>query len=327
MDSVPLCFIQSVLRSFKIRTGTEARNLPGLWGQLAEAYAENSGRLYIMYNVLAQRDGCMLYKLFGWKHLKKRTICPEVVREISKSLIKINFSFIRSHTYDDERDDEKNWYVIDPEDDDVRRLIMCLDAPEHSLNLYMPQGFYKKLESTYVHMVSKYSEIFRTFTHVRLHFFGEPASTLLFQSILSSRRLQSIVSNEPVPANIPTSLWVDYFFSERCSSIYAHFEDFNVVLEIIDRWKKTDLRRTRSSKRLSGLEASPDDFANVHMEPMTEDLPGARWTLEGIARKWEAWTVASVHWIGHPVQPTARIFVVFLEDDGKLGSNCSILFD
>uniref|UniRef100_A0A1I7Z0S4 F-box domain-containing protein n=1 Tax=Steinernema glaseri TaxID=37863 RepID=A0A1I7Z0S4_9BILA len=304
MDAVPVCFIESVLRYserfFKYDLHKESEQLSGLWGRIGEFYLQQGGHVILLYApIRGDRNECRLhYQIHGFNHIESRTLCPEVAKKISKTIMSI-YLYIREGL-----DGESEWTSINPEDDKgVVNLLMRLEAPSLELNLYPYDREYDSLRLKFEKLMAKYPQLLRKFTSVELVSL-EPPYAKLIQDMVSTGRLQSIEILGSVPAILPTSFWVDYFFSDSCTGLDATFEDFNVVLEVITRWKEMDPRHLTHIKSFGGIRASPEALADVGLKPdFTEP---------------EHNDVTSFHLIDHPVDPSSFISVTFSKTFGSL---------
>uniref|UniRef100_A0A1I7Y440 BACK domain-containing protein n=1 Tax=Steinernema glaseri TaxID=37863 RepID=A0A1I7Y440_9BILA len=125
-----------------------------------------------------------------------------------------------------------------------------------------------------------------------------------------------------MPATLPASFLVDYFFSESCRWVSLTFEDLNVVLEIIDRWKKMDPRSLTPNKIFHGVRASQSSLKDVGMMQIPMLLVDIE-LLQKIERKVVSrLLIKSLHRIDHPTDLSSKIYVIFRDEN-----ECSLLFE
>uniref|UniRef100_A0A1I7Z0N1 F-box domain-containing protein n=1 Tax=Steinernema glaseri TaxID=37863 RepID=A0A1I7Z0N1_9BILA len=321
METVPYCFIEAVLRS---DLSERARRLDGVWGELAEAYLERRGTLELRYAPYLRNEWRLYYQMQGFNHIKTRTLSPKVVKEMSRSIAAINLAF----THDLREAD--GWTSVDPddgEDDAVVLLLTGLDAPSKHVWLHISHGF-RPLGPKCVEMLSRYPRLLRTFTTIRLGTYTEPSYIQLLEDAVATGRVQriSIISSvfhrELVPAVLPTSFWVNYFFSESCRTLHVHFEDLDVPLGVIDRWQKTDPRTLAPNKLFTGIMTTANDMEEQDVDMTTILLSEAEPEVAKIVRLLApGMSFLSLRYICHPVDPNSRIYVVFREEN-----DCSLLF-
>uniref|UniRef100_A0A1I7ZIZ2 Reverse transcriptase n=1 Tax=Steinernema glaseri TaxID=37863 RepID=A0A1I7ZIZ2_9BILA len=309
MDAVPVCFIEAVLRRAR-RYNNHVHLLTkfsGLWGKLGMNYAKNS--CYLQISICA----------IGERPMESRELSPEVLREKSKNIrsITFNISGISNSHWDD-------WKKVSPEKEKyITKLLQRLDAPDKELGMGYNSGLD---ESSLREIFSKYSKLFESFSSLTLWEFDAPAFVNLAQSMVSTGRLQSICIWDPVPPVLPSSFWVDYFFSESCRELDAHFEDPSVVPELINRWKQLDPRTLTPLKVCDGIRTSPDTLVDVGMKPIPLETADPE-VLGKIQRRFIN-TIASLHCIDHPTHPHVKIYViVFIGLSRKPMDEFALLFD
>uniref|UniRef100_A0A1I7ZYJ8 F-box domain-containing protein n=1 Tax=Steinernema glaseri TaxID=37863 RepID=A0A1I7ZYJ8_9BILA len=310
MDSIPVCFVESLVRISRREELQQLQHLSGHWRLSAEVQWRKSGRLELAYLPLNPNHWMFWYRIKGFDHLGTETLSREVLREMSKSITSIEFLITEKLAVG------RDWNIAPNRSDDVLQLIGRLDAPEKKL--CVSAGSLEWHEKLF----PKYAQLLKSFTSLRLESF--PLFMMqFFKDMVATGRLRSIFFCEPIPAYqlYDMDFWVDYFLSESCTRLTADFKDFAVVLEIIKRWKKADLHGFTASKVLRGIEASPEAFTGMGMKPMPMDLLGSD-LLKLIERKITGfWNIKSLHCIDHSEDPSGRIYVVFLG-----WGSCALLF-
>uniref|UniRef100_A0A1I7YSI7 F-box domain-containing protein n=1 Tax=Steinernema glaseri TaxID=37863 RepID=A0A1I7YSI7_9BILA len=333
MDNISISFIESVYEICGGDLAKRAKELPDRWGDLAEAYLEYSGSVELRYSLHNFGPQCRLYyKLNGFPHIENRRLSPEVVKQMSDCTRSIRL------TFEEYLEDPDEWICIDPEggeDDAAIQLLMDLDAPWKILHLQKNQ-FVAGLGPNCVEMVTRYPRLLRTFTTIELATFTEPAYVQFVQDAVATGRVESVGIYPPmgkkelVPAVLPTSFWIDYFFSESCQTLHVHFKDLDVPLGVIDRWQKTDPRTLTPSKLLSGFRASEKALeeqgvdmttillsdADPKVRKIIERTPPASRVTPSPLRA----SMSSLRYICHPVDPSSRIYFVF-----RRSGECSLL--
>uniref|UniRef100_A0A1I7ZZE8 AAA domain-containing protein n=1 Tax=Steinernema glaseri TaxID=37863 RepID=A0A1I7ZZE8_9BILA len=306
MERVPACFIESVLECSGYQVRKESEQLSGSWGRLGEVYFTKHGSVLLAYapSTDDRNEWRLYYSLSGFDHIKTRTLSREVVKEISKTILSIQLYVSTGSSRNDE-----NWTSIGPQDDNIVHLLTRLDAPFSLLDLdLMILRVYDRLDSKCEELVSRYPHLVRTFASVELGSF-RPSFERLIQDMTSSGRLRSIDIKKQVPAIVPSSFWVDYFFSKGCKTLKANFEDIGVVLGVINRWKEMDPQHLAHNKIFERIKASPKDLANVGLVAITEES-----ILKNIQKITTRGSIDSLHRINHPVDPRSMIYVAFLDN-------------
>uniref|UniRef100_A0A1I8A370 BACK domain-containing protein n=1 Tax=Steinernema glaseri TaxID=37863 RepID=A0A1I8A370_9BILA len=215
---------------------------------------------------------------------------------------------------------EEKWISISPEQvDDMLRCFTRLQDPGKTLDLSCEA----LTPVEYALLLSKNSQFFKSFTSVELWAYYEQFNKQLLEDMIAGGRLESIFIASTVLSNQPMAFLVDYFFSESCRSLSVDFEDFGVVLGVINRWKEMDPRGLAPGKIFKGINASPDDLSQVGMTTIPVDSAEVGMTavpvdsaeveiLRMIENKVTyCEDIGSLHRIDHTVDPRRTIYVVF----------------
>uniref|UniRef100_A0A1I7Y6U3 FBA_2 domain-containing protein n=1 Tax=Steinernema glaseri TaxID=37863 RepID=A0A1I7Y6U3_9BILA len=246
MDEVPLVFVESVIRSSDLYASKQLEQLSSAWGVVGEVQTKKSGHLQLTFAAHDYDYEWRIYYMFyGFNHIKSRSLSPEV------SLVSIDFNLLNYNLGNDEQ-----WHSISPDDIALLQLLTNLDAPKKNLDL----ASYNIKESRYVELRSKYSNLLRSFTSVKLDCFHKIQLSLLTEDTISWSKLRTV----EITNYRPTSFWVYFFFSERCSRLKLN--DFSVALEVIDHWKKMDPRTLTYSKLLCGISCCLSALDGVGMQ-------------------------------------------------------------
>uniref|UniRef100_A0A1I8AJB0 F-box domain-containing protein n=1 Tax=Steinernema glaseri TaxID=37863 RepID=A0A1I8AJB0_9BILA len=299
MDQVPVTFIESVFRSFRKYDRKEVGKLPPLWRQVGEAWRWRSGRLSLTFSC-----GGLYYTLEGWPHIRTRTLSREVVSEMAKNIssveLRIRPNFLASPLI---------WeHIPRAEEHNVMQLLRTLNAPLYRLeNLeWLPRMFPRD------------SDLLKRFNSLAVHDDLE-----LLDQMISLRKLQFITISGNVPAQYDAKDLVDYFLSESCESLSAHFEDVGVVLQIINQWKEIDPQYLAPGKVLKGLHYSCKQLTHADMIPMYSIDRKLYKKIQRTVRS--SCFIESLCRIEHPADPARRIYILFLKLEEFLFKQCCIL--
>uniref|UniRef100_A0A1I7YKP6 F-box domain-containing protein n=1 Tax=Steinernema glaseri TaxID=37863 RepID=A0A1I7YKP6_9BILA len=279
MDAVPLCFIQSVLRISSYYDRGRTQHLSDLWGRLGA-------------------------ELAGWEHMEKRTLSPEVLKEISKSITAFEVD-AECRDYEIVRR-QKGWHFIN-HDDHLLKALLGLGAPDKILDLTR-----LRTHCRYLEIRQKCAHLFKQFTS--LHLRAIEHEWKLLKEMASKGQLRSVRIHDIVPSSYVSRFWVDYFFSESCERLDVRFEDISVYFEIINRWKQMDPWTVASYKILSGMEkTSRWRWPNVNMYPIHAQ------SIDTTILKKINHEVSHVNWesfyrIDHPANSSSKIYVVVLKE-------------
>uniref|UniRef100_A0A1I7ZZ90 F-box domain-containing protein n=1 Tax=Steinernema glaseri TaxID=37863 RepID=A0A1I7ZZ90_9BILA len=159
MDAVPALFIESVLRCSGLDALFEVQELTQVWGRLGEVFWTNRNIVRLFYLSDGSDRWTLYYRLDGWKHTKKRTLCPEVLRESSKRITAFDFRF---EIYMPRRTAVEAWIPIDPNDDQLQ-LLMSIGAPDKRLYSSSTTASEWQLQ-----MVRRCSPVLRHFTSFKM---------------------------------------------------------------------------------------------------------------------------------------------------------------
>uniref|UniRef100_A0A1I7Z9Q8 FBA_2 domain-containing protein n=1 Tax=Steinernema glaseri TaxID=37863 RepID=A0A1I7Z9Q8_9BILA len=316
MEGVPLVFIESVIGICDYIASQELQQLSSAWGAVAEVQVKKSGQLWLTFAPYNgnRKDWRLHYKMEDFDHITTRTLSPEVVKKMSKSIIAV----ILDVDYHDEIDE---WDSIDPDDVNLLQLLANLDAPEKKLDL---TEFYDHRITRYLELRSKYSNLFRSFTSVRLDYL---ADTELMKDTIYEPRVHTVEAayyfrgeNRKEPR--PTDFWVDFFFSEKCMRL--NWNDRNVALAAIDHWKKMDHETLKYSK-VFRIGDSLKDLASVTMKKV--DVEAEAPLLDKLRSKiGSQLDIRDLYIIDHPVHERSKIYVV-VHYPGYGGSDVFLVFD
>uniref|UniRef100_A0A1I7YEC7 F-box domain-containing protein n=1 Tax=Steinernema glaseri TaxID=37863 RepID=A0A1I7YEC7_9BILA len=318
MDIVPLLFVESVVRRLPHGFHDRIKQISGVWGHFKEDYAKDRNIVHLTYcySLFAWK---IRYRLEGWKHMEKRTLCPEVLREISKSVTDFQFHKYREGMV-------HGWKFINP-DNALLKALLRLAAPNKALIMTKSLGYPRPVQDWYVKMLKRCEHLFKYFTSVRLDSIEHEWK--LLKEMVSAGTLRSVFIDNVVPKSMSKLLdeqfWVDYFFSQSCERLNAKFEDTGVFFGVIDQWRQMDPRTVAAYKVFSGIQASSKDLVNVNMKAVNVDS-----VEEGILQVMKTkvyWHITTLYQIDHPVDESCRVYVVFLQDESPLvQGNCVLFF-
>uniref|UniRef100_A0A1I8AD33 F-box domain-containing protein n=1 Tax=Steinernema glaseri TaxID=37863 RepID=A0A1I8AD33_9BILA len=200
------------------------------------------------------RRACSTIWLLGWQG-PARKLSKAVLKEISKTIRLIRFTvFENFYTRDGSRG-------IDA-DEELMPLLMRLEAPRKEVEFW-GMSFPEQPASWFVETMLRYRQHLGTFTSVEFYSVASSSYTQLLEVMVPIGKLQSIlILARLAKTQLPASFWVDYFFSESCTRLFAYFDDFDVVLGVINRWKQMDPRTLTPYKVFDGIEATADDLAS-----------------------------------------------------------------
>uniref|UniRef100_A0A1I7YPX0 SAM domain-containing protein n=1 Tax=Steinernema glaseri TaxID=37863 RepID=A0A1I7YPX0_9BILA len=311
MDRVPLIFIKSVVRNSKIETSQGLEQLSSAWRGVGEVQTKKSGRLLLTFAPyeggwnIPYDDWRLHYKMEGFGHIESRTLYREVMKEMAKSITSIELNM--DYKAIDYRRGIRRWDSIDPDDADLLQLLTNLDAPIKELDISSLDDYIGA--PLYLELRSKYSNFFRSFTSVILNCI---ADTRVIEDTISEARLRSVEIWDTGAVPQPNGFWINYFFSEECTSFSAKFMDSRVVLGAIDRWKSIDPRTLKYSKVFSGIQCSLEDLKGVGIRKM--GMVSKASLIEKVKREFERnRRRRSLYCIDHPVDPSSKIYVVLFK--------------
>uniref|UniRef100_A0A1I7Z8T1 FBA_2 domain-containing protein n=1 Tax=Steinernema glaseri TaxID=37863 RepID=A0A1I7Z8T1_9BILA len=299
MDGVPLVFVESVIRNSDIDASEKLQQLSSAWGQVGEVQKKNVGQLFLSF-VPHYKDGHkewhLHYAMKGFDHIKTRTLSPEVVKEMSKSITSIDFEETWSV--------DLAWHSVSPDDVDLLQLITILDAPVKELDINEATDYHGI--SLFVELRSKYVNLLRSFTSLRLTYFED---TRLMEDTIFAPRVRSVNVDpdwECWKGTGPISFWVDFFFSEQCTRL--KLDDLDVALGLIKHWQKMDPRPLKYSKLLHGIYGSLEDLKDIKMREINLKETKTPLTVR------QQNHIESLHCIDHPVDPSSKIYVLVYRD-------------
>uniref|UniRef100_A0A1I7ZQ69 FTH domain-containing protein n=1 Tax=Steinernema glaseri TaxID=37863 RepID=A0A1I7ZQ69_9BILA len=323
MDTVPPYFIDSVMRSLASNERpwntiyvprSDQQELSGRWGRFRRKYRSESGGLEVIYAPDLRTEWKFYYKLHGFDHIKTRTLSPEVVKEMSKSISSFKFSvkqmfhfqcwslIPQMHPY------FRELTVINPDDEEkVVRLLTWLDAP---IKCFDASHFKIDFE-VHSNLVEKHPHFLQSFTSVKVRSLRQSLFLQLVQRMTFRETLQSIHISS-VPERTSTNFLVDYFFSQSCRRLTVDFPDFHVVRNILSRWKTINPRGLAAYKIFEGVGASPADLNEIGIIgiPISSIKVETLTVIEQkvVKRK----NIKSIHRINHPVDKRSKIYLVSL---------------
>uniref|UniRef100_A0A1I7Z929 FBA_2 domain-containing protein n=1 Tax=Steinernema glaseri TaxID=37863 RepID=A0A1I7Z929_9BILA len=326
MDGVPLEFVESVVRNSDICTSEELEQLSSAWGRVGEVQTKNNGQLFLSFdppymNEDEDEKWRLHYKMEGFDHIKSRTLSRDVIREMSKSITSIQFNV---DYYDTIGED---WHSFGPDDVNIVQLLTNLDAPIKELDIF---SFKRSIgESCHLKLRSKYSNLFRSFTSVKLNCFED---TRLMEGTICEPRVHSVEINRYGKRSRPTDFWVDFFFSEHCTRLTLKSDD--VVLAAIKHWIKMDPRTLKYSKVLAGNDCHLDTLLdNIYfMGDMcmweTKDDTGSfrNRVRKNIFLLDQKADIEQVHCVEHPVDKSSKIYVVYYYEWHTEAKDLAVLF-
>uniref|UniRef100_A0A1I7YQA4 Mediator of RNA polymerase II transcription subunit 13 n=1 Tax=Steinernema glaseri TaxID=37863 RepID=A0A1I7YQA4_9BILA len=325
MDTVPVCFIESALRSFQtIETPPyaiavppgEQQKLGGLWGLLSRENWKEGGDLDVMYAPNGQNQWRFYYRLVGFSHIQTRTLSREVAKEISKSIRSVNFSVSNGNR------PLQHWTLITLNDEEeILRLLIRLDAPTKKLEF--PNCISIQFH-VYSRLVSNYSYFLKTFTSVIQRNSCRPSQRPFFahfvKDMTCTGKLHSLHVKVPPPAPTYTGLVVDYFFSESCRRLTVEVCAAEVLYQVINRWKKLNPRLLTPYKIINTkfvCVTNPYALPNVQIIRMSAIEVEILEIIERNVAGAERSQITSLYRIDHPVHPSDKIYVIFFGIFGR----------
>uniref|UniRef100_A0A1I7YUE0 F-box domain-containing protein n=1 Tax=Steinernema glaseri TaxID=37863 RepID=A0A1I7YUE0_9BILA len=331
MDNVPQLFIESVIRLVP----NIAERIPAPWRKIGDEYLKKRGQLILTYALSNPRDleapWCLRYRLFGFEHIKTRTLSKDVVREMAKSITSFKFDISHKTVF---RAGMGNWPSISPDDKDTIRLLVALDAPGKEL-LLSPDKVFK----WYTEVGSRYFYLWRSFTSLRFisginDMHGVPSFLQFLESVVPVGNLRSLNISSPAnleelrqntPDLLSDSFWADLFFSEGCTELTSGPLGLSVAEEIIGRWKQMEPWKlapnktfycTGDSDRQKSFSDRVKSFQSFISAMTTMPLESAApRILEKVKRRFPKDKIVYLYYIDHPSDPRFRIYVAFNMED------------
>uniref|UniRef100_A0A1I7Z9Q3 FBA_2 domain-containing protein n=1 Tax=Steinernema glaseri TaxID=37863 RepID=A0A1I7Z9Q3_9BILA len=308
MDGVPLVFVESVVQNSDIDTSEELKQLSSAWGRVGEVQTKNNGELYLSF-APDSGDWRLHYRMEDFDHIESRTLSREVVREMSKSITTIRF--LPSYSVDEE------WHSVRPDDVNLLQLLTILDAPVKELDIDMATDYLGP--SLYIKLRSKYLNLFKSFTYLRLTRFKD---TRLMEDTILAPRVRSVYIEPGFKDYGPISFWVDFFFSEKCMRL--EIDDIDVAAALIEHWKKIDPRTLKYSKVFYAESCPSEALKDIKMREI--NLEAKAPLLEKVKKKVGSRNyIKSFHCIDHPVDPSSKIYVLVYRDIPH--DDLALLFD
>uniref|UniRef100_A0A1I7YCZ5 Uncharacterized protein n=1 Tax=Steinernema glaseri TaxID=37863 RepID=A0A1I7YCZ5_9BILA len=289
-----------LIRNSKVETSNDFGLDPEDWGEYEEEQADESNRLSLTFSSF-NNDGrhVLYYTIIGFDHIESRTLSREVIEEMSKSIICIEFYLTYADTL---RDDVP---FVSPDDVELIQLLADLDAPVKILEL--TNDFYSDY---YAEARKKFLPLFQSFTTLKMDYYSRDTQ-LLADTISEPMLRSSTISCRSL--SDPNDFWVEYSSSDGLTNIAAGFRNFGMALEVIDRWKKMDPRTLPYCKLFCGLKSSSVTRTGEGMQEVDMEAEAA--LVEKVESELDDGNlIKSLYLIDHPVDLNSKIYVAFYDE-------------